>query len=137
MTVIWCMVPEIWSAMERIFCQFGPFLCPFTPSPNNLKNQNVGKMKKRTGAIIILQMCTTNDIDGSWGMECDRQNSLSFWTIFCTFTPPPLTTCKIKILKKWKNQLEILSLYMCTINDNHITYGSWDIKHDRQNFLSF
>ena len=24
MTVIWCMVPEIWSATEVIFCHFGP-----------------------------------------------------------------------------------------------------------------
>ena len=32
-------------------------------------------------------------------------NILSFWTIFCPFTP--LTTQKIKILKKWKNCLEI------------------------------
>ena len=34
-------------------------------------------------------------------MECNRQNFLSFWTIFCSFTPQ--TTQKIKILKKWKN----------------------------------
>ena len=42
---------------------------------------------------------------------CDGQNFLSFWTIFCHFTP--LTTQKIKILKKWKNSLEILSFYIC------------------------
>ena len=30
MTIIWCMVPEIWSATDRIFCRFGPFL-PFYP----------------------------------------------------------------------------------------------------------
>ena len=34
---------------------------------------------------------------------------LSFWTTFCPFTP--LTTQKIKILKKWKNRLEISSFY--------------------------
>ena len=37
-------------------------------------------------------------IYGSWDTECDRQNFFLFWTIFC-----PLTTQKIKILKKWKN----------------------------------
>ena len=26
---------------------------------------------------------------------------------------------------------------MCTINDNHIMYGSWDMEGDGQNFLSF
>ena len=40
---------------------------------------------------------------------CDRQNFLSFWTIFCLFTP--LKTQKIKILKKFKKVLEILSFY--------------------------
>ena len=24
MTIIWCMIPEIWSATDRIFCNFGP-----------------------------------------------------------------------------------------------------------------
>ena len=46
---------------------------------------------------------------GSWYTECGKQNFLSFWTIFCPFTP--LTTWKIKILNKWKNHLEILSFY--------------------------
>ena len=25
MTIIWCMVPRIWSAADKIFCHFGPF----------------------------------------------------------------------------------------------------------------
>ena len=33
----------------------------------------------------------------------------SFWTIFCSFTP--LAAQKVKILKKWKNDLEISSFY--------------------------
>ena len=37
---------------------------------------------------------------GSWDVEHEGQNILSFWTSFCTFTP--LTTHKIKILKKWE-----------------------------------
>ena len=37
-------------------------------------------------------------------MECDRQNFLSFWTVFCSFCPfRGLWTQKIKILKKRKN----------------------------------
>ena len=59
-------------------------------------------------------MCTINDnhmMYGSWDMEYDGQNLLSFWTICCLFTP--LTTWKIKISKKWKKHLEILSFYTC------------------------
>ena len=28
-------------------------------------------------------------------------------------------------------------LHICTINNNYIMYGSWDMKHNRDNFLSF
>ena len=71
-------------------------------------------MKKTVGDIIILHLCTTNDNDmmyGFWDVECDRYNFLSFWTIFCPFTP--LTIRKIKILNKWKKHLEILPFYTC------------------------
>ena len=46
----------------------------------------------------------------------------------------PLTTQKIKIMKTTG---DIIILQMCTINENHMMYGSWDMEHDRHNFLSF
>ena len=58
-------------------------------------------MKETAGDTIILHMCTINDnhmMYGSWYMECDKQNFLSFWTVFCSFTH--LTTEKIKFKKK-------------------------------------
>ena len=50
---------------------------------------------------------------GSWDTEWE--NFLSFWSILCPLTPspPPLTTQKIKILKKWKKHLKISSFYTC------------------------
>ena len=104
MTIIWCMVLEIY------FCHFGPFsaLLP----PNNPKNQNFEKLKYKPGDTIILQRCITNSnhiMYGSWDMKCDRQNFLSFCTVFDLFTH--LTTQKIKILKNWKKLLKILSFY--------------------------
>ena len=108
---------------RQFFCHFGSFFA-FDP-PNNPKNQNLEKIKIRPGDIIILHLCTTNDnhmMYGSWNMEHGRQNFLSFWTIFCPFTP--LTSWKIKIMRKWKKKtknkqtnkqthLEILSFYTC------------------------
>ena len=151
---------------QKFFCHFGPFFCPFSPlttwkikilklkktpghiildistindnqmmygswdmegnrhnfvildcflpfyPPMDPENQNFEKMKKTPEDIIILHKCTINDnhmMYGSWDMKRDRQNFLSFWTVFCLFTP--LTTQKIKILKKWKKHLEILSFY--------------------------
>ena len=94
-------------------------------------------MKKSPGNIIILHMCTINDnhmMHGSWDIECDRQNFLSFWTIFYPFT---LITQKVIILKKWETitkKHEDIILQSCTINENLMMYGSWEIKHDWKNF---
>ena len=72
---------------------------------------------------------------GSWDMESDRQNFLSFWTIFCPFRT--LKTQKMKTLKKWKGKTpgDIISLHKCTKNHDHILHCSWDRMHDRCNFI--
>ena len=121
--------------------QFFVILAQFLPFnlPNNLKNQNFEKVKKKTEKIIILHLHTTNNyhmIYVSWDVEHSRHNFFSLWTIFCPFTP--LATQKIKILKQWKKMPgNIIISHKCTINDNHMMYDSWDMKHDRQNVLSF
>ena len=104
MTVVWSMVPVIWSTTDRIFVNLDHFL-PFYP-PNNPENQKIPR------DIIILHKFTENDIHmmyGSWDMERGRRNFLPFWTIFCPFTS--LTIQKIKNSKKWKKCLEISSFY--------------------------
>ena len=76
-------------------------LSPFYPSKKP-QNQNFEKWKNLL-EISSFYTCTKNHnhmMYGSWDMECDRQNFLSFWTVFCPFTP--LTTPKIKILKNEK-----------------------------------
>ena len=47
----------------------------------------------------------------SWDRRHDKQSFLSFWVIFCPLTF--LTTREIRILKKWKKCLKILSFYTC------------------------
>ena len=88
---------------------FSPFILPENP-----KNQNFEKMKKSNGDIIILHVCTKNHnhmMFDSWDREWDGWN-------FCDFGPffalsPPLTTQKIKILKKLKKDPEMPSFYTC------------------------
>ena len=53
------MVLEIQSMTDRIFCHFGLFFAILPP--NNLKNQNFEKLKKKPEDIIILNMCTINE----------------------------------------------------------------------------
>ena len=110
-------------------------------------------MTKR-GDIIILHMygswdmehksqiffltCTINEnhmMYGSWDVECDSQNFLSFWAIFDLL--PHSQPRKSKLKKNKKMPGDIVTLHMCTINDDHMMYGSWDMVHNRQIFLSF
>ena len=65
-----CMLPEICSAKDIIFCQFGPF--------------------------FALLPC--------------------YWSR------------KLKFEKNVKNPRVIILLHMCTINEDHMIYNSWDIK---------
>ena len=91
---------------ENFFSFWGHFL-PFKPHYQTRKSK-FWKNKKNSPGGIIFHTCVVNDIHmmySSWDMECNRQNFLSFWTIFCPFTP--LTTQKIKIFKKWKKLLDI------------------------------
>ena len=58
MTIIWCMVPEIWSAADRNG-HFGLFL-PFYPLGTR-------KLKNKSGDIIILHKCIINDNHSMYG----------------------------------------------------------------------
>ena len=58
-TIILCMVSEIGSVMERIFCHFRLIFCsPPPPPPNNLKNQTFEKMKKHL-EILSFYRCVS------------------------------------------------------------------------------
>ena len=71
---------------------------------------------------------------GSWDMKRDRifchlDRSLPFY--------PPNNPKNQNFEKMKKESGDSIILHMCNINDNQIMYGSWDIEHDRQIFLSF
>ena len=121
---------------RQIFLVNLDHILPFYP-PNNPKNKTSEKLKKHPVDIIILHMRTINDnhmMYCSWGMVCNRQNFLSFWTVFCPFTPPPspLTTWKIKILKKWKKCWSyhyFIQVYQKSWSNAtlFLKYGTWRI----------
>ena len=127
MTIIWCMVSDIWSPTDRLFCHSGPafaLLSHYGPAKSKFL-----KKWKTPEDFIILQMFTINDsrmimknitlhkcaindnhmMYGSWDMKHDRQKFLSLRTVFCPFTS--LRTQKIRILKNWENHLELSSFY--------------------------
>ena len=70
----------------------------------------------------------------SWYTEWDRQNFLSFWAIFCPFTP--LTTHKIKILK---NEKSTCRSYHFTRMYQKLRSYLWFLRYEARQtvFLSF
>ena len=67
----------------------------------------------------------------SYARACDRQNSLSFWTIFCPFTP--ITTQKIKILKTWKKKKNALIYYHFPyVCHKWKSYDVWFLRYGAQ-----
>ena len=101
---------RVWQTEIGNYGSFFAFLTLPSPPPlhpsttKNTKNQNFEKWKKLLK--ISFYTCVPNM---SWYMEWDKHNFLSFGAIFLPFYT--LTTQKNKILKKWKNHLEILSFY--------------------------
>ena len=76
-----------------------------------------------------------NMIYSSWDIECDRLKSVIMGHFLPLVPPPPLK------IKKKKNQNfesmkkiagDILIIHMCTKNQNHMRYGSWDAAWDRR-----
>ena len=91
--------------------------------------------KKTLGDIIILHLSTNNIDDmiySSWDIERDRLKLL----ILGQFLPfNPNKTKKSKFEKMKKLARNIIILFMCTKNHNHMMYSSWDTDWDRQKFL--
>ena len=124
---MWFLKYEV--QQTEFFVILGNFL------PFYLLTTKFWKNEKTLGDIIILRMCTIYDnhmMYGFWDMERDGQYFLSFWTVFCSFIP--LTTRKIKLLKKWKKKPDdVIILHECSKNHDHMLHYSWDTMHDRCN----
>ena len=76
--IICYTVPEIWRVTDVIIFFILGYFLPFYPDTplNSPKNQTFKKMKKASGDIIILRMCTKNYdhmIYSSWDIVCDRR----------------------------------------------------------------
>ena len=92
MTIIWCMVPEIWSMTDRFFCHFGPFFCPFTP----LSTQKIKTLKNFKNAWkYYFYTCALYDV---WYLRYGAWSFCHFGPFFVLLTP--LTTQKMKKMKK-------------------------------------
>ena len=90
------------------FCRFEWFyslLTPWQPTKSRFWNneKSIWKCHHFTHVYQYHMMYV------SWVMECNRNNFLPFWAIFCHLTP--LAILKFIIWKKYKKHLEILCFY--------------------------
>ena len=96
-------------------------------------------MKKMLGDIIILHKDTKNNQPYNvWFLRYWGQRT-EFFVILEYFLPfYPLNNLKNQTFEKMKKiPGDIVILHKCTVNYNHIMYGSWDMKCDGQNFVLF
>ena len=66
-----------------------------------------------------------------------RTRQTLFVILGCFLPSHPPDDPKNQNFEKMKATLGDIILQMCTINDNHMMYGSWDMEYDRKKFSSF
>ena len=144
------MVPEIWSATDRIFLSQvyqkpdHRLYCSWDMAGDRCNYFHFGlyvsPLLLPPGVIIIWHKCTKNHdhmLYSSWDMARDRCNFFSFWPIFCPFCPPNSPKNQ-NLIKKKKTPGDIIILHKCTKNRDHMLYCSWDMVRDRCNlYFSF
>ena len=135
MTIIWCMVPEIWSVTDIIFCHSGLFfalLPPYGPRKSKFSK----KWKKHLKILSFYKhKWQSYDLWFLRYMECNRE----FFVILDQFLPlyPPNNPKSQNFEKIKKLPGDIIILHRFNINNNHMMYGSWNTECNGQNFLSF
>ena len=106
-------VQHEWQSYDIWFLKYGVFFCNFGPFFALSLSYGPPKNEKSTWRHYRFNQGYSkyNHILYSfWDMEHGRQSFCYFWTLFVL-----LTNLKIKILKKWKKRLEILSFNRCVL----------------------
>ena len=144
MTIIWCMVPEIWHARHN-FLSFWTIFFPFTHlTTHKIK---IFRKWKKCLEILLFYACRINDnhmICGSWDMERDRKNFSHFGPFFPLHTPSNPKNQNFEKVKKNCVTDRIFVVLDPLLPFHTPTYTcvpyvpcSWDIECSKQNFLSF
>ena len=135
-TIIWCMVPELSSATDRIFCHVGLFFILLPPPLHQPRKLKFNKNEKKSSRYYHFTHGYHKWKSYVWFLRSTTDTFFShFGPFFALLSPPPaLKTQRTKILQKCKEKMlaDIIILHKWTINDNHmISGGSWDMKHNR------
>ena len=118
------------------FLSFWAISWPFTPLTQKIK---ILQNKKTVWRYYHFTHVYHNDSHDVWFQTYGAWQT-EFFVILGRFLPfyPPSNPKNQNFEKmKKKPPADIIILHRCTINNNHMVNGSWDIKHYRQNFLTF
>ena len=121
---------------DRNFYHLGPFYALLPPTAEKL---TFWEKKEKHLEISLFHICVPKNLnDMTYSSREMVSDGLTF-VISCNFLPFYLPkTTKNQNLKKIKIAAgDIIILHMCTKNDNHMMYGSWDMECHKHNFLSF
>ena len=151
MTIIWCMVCELWS-MTDSFLSFWTVFCPilslYTCMYQKWHSYDIWFLRYHVWRTQFFchflryynftHVCHEWQSYAVWYLRYAAWGTESFviFDHFLHFYPP--NNLKNQNLEKIKKQpRDITILHICTISDNHMIYGSWNMEHDRQNILSY
>ena len=113
---------------------FWAFVFPFDP-PNNPKNQNFEKINKCQKILpfytYVSQITVMMYLSWYIRQNISRQNFFVILAYFLPFYPPNNPKNK-NFEKNEKSTWRYYYLHKCTINENHMIHGSWDINCNRQ-----
>ena len=125
MIIIWCMVSEISSATNKIFCHFGPFFALL-----QIKKSKFWKNEKTPADIIILHLCKYD----VWSRRYEAWWT-EFFVILNHFLPfyPHKNSNNQNFEKNFKNAWR----YHHSKNHDHMPHYSWDMMRDWCNYFLF
>ena len=138
------MVPEIWRATDGMFCHFGPFfalLLSYSLSLSSLWKNGKSTWKYYNYTLVYHKQRSCDVLLVKYGV---RQTK--YFVIFDYFLPLYLSNnpknqvfgkMKKKNKNKNKNPGDIIFLQMCTLNEDRMVYGSWDMECHIQNLFWF
>ena len=121
MTIIWCMVPEIWSVTDKIFLSFWTIFCPLTP----LRTQKIKILKKWKKCLKISSFSTS--VPKIMIIYYITDVSVIFHLGYFLPFYPHNNSKNQNLKKNGKTPCDIMILHMCTKNHDHMLCGSWDM----------
>ena len=119
------------------FLPFWTIFFPFTPLTTQ-KIKILKIWKKIPGYYHFIQVYHKWQPYDVWFLRSEAWQT-EFFVILDHFSPfyPPNNPKNQNFEKMKKTPGDIDILHMSNISGNHMMYGSWDIKHDGQNFCHF